>query len=110
MKKKFKVEFLEEAFKFLKNLDNNASKKIIYNIEKSQLVTDVKLFKKLKNTEIWEFRTLYNKTQYRVLAFWDKRDTKEVLVVCTHGFIKKSQKTPSNEIEHAEKLMEAYFN
>lgn len=110
MKKKFEVEFLEEAFKFLKKLDNNASKKIVYNIEKSQLVTDVKLFKKLKNTEIWEFRTLYNKKQYRTLAFWDKRDKQEVLVVCTHGFIKKSQKTPLNEIKHAEQLMEAYFN
>lgn len=44
-----------------------------------------------------------------MLAFWDKRDKQEILVVCSHGFIKKSQKTPPNEIEHAEKLMEAYF-
>lgn len=109
MNKKFEVEFLEEAFKFLQEVDKDASKKLIYNIEKSQLVNDVKLFKKLTNTEIWEFRTLYKKTQYRILAFWDKRDKKEVLVVCSHGFIKKSQKTPPNEIKHAEKLMEAYF-
>jgi len=109
MKKKFKVEFLEEAFKFLQKIDNNASKKVVYNIEKAQLINDVKLFKKLKSTDIWEFRTLYNKKQYRTLAFWDKRDKQEILVVCTHGFIKKSQKTPPNEIEHAEKLMEAYF-
>lgn len=109
MNKKFEVEFLEEAFKFLQEVDKDASKKLIYNIEKSQLVNDVKLFKKLTNTEIWEFRTLYKKTQYRILAFWDKRDKIEVLVVCSHGFIKKSQKTPPNEIKHAEKLMEAYF-
>lgn len=109
MNKKFELEFLEEAYKFLKEIDKDASKKLIYNIEKSQLINDVKLFKKLTNTEIWEFRTLYNKTQYRMLAFWDKRDKKEVLVVCSHGFIKKSQKTPPNEIKHAEKLMEAYF-
>lgn len=110
MNKKYEVAFLEEAYEFLQEIDKDASKKIIYNIEKSQLINDVKLFKKLKNTEIWGFRTLYNKKQYRILAFWDKRDKKEVLVVCTHGFIKKSQKTPPNEIEHAEKLMEAYFN
>lgn len=110
MNKKFEVEFLEEAYIFLKEIDKDASKKLIYNIEKSQLINDVKLFKKLTNTDIWEFRTLYNKTQYRMLAFWDKRNKKEVLVVCSHGFIKKSQKTPPNEIKHAEKLMEAYFN
>ncbi len=110
MQKKFEVEFLEDAFDFLKEIDKDASKKIIYNIEKSKLVTDAKLFKKLKNTEIWEFRTLYKKVQYRTLAFWDKTDKKEVLVVCTHGFIKKSQKTPPKEIKRAEKLMEAYFD
>lgn len=109
MKKKFEVEFLEEAYKFLQDIEKSASKKIIYNIDKSQQINDVKLFKKLVNTDIWEFRTLYNKTQYRMLAFWDKRDRQEILVVCSHGFIKKSQKTPPNEIEHAEKLMEAYF-
>ena len=40
------------------------------------------LFKKLENSEIWEFRTLYNKTAYRLFAFWDKE--KETLVIATH--------------------------
>jgi phage-related protein len=65
------------------------------------------LFKKLENSEIWEFRTLYNKTAYRLFAFWDK--DKETLVIATHGIIKKTQKTPSKEIAKAEAIRKEYF-
>ncbi len=105
----FNVDFLEDAFEFLENLDEKARAKIYFNIKKASLTNDVKLFKKLKNTEIWEFRTLYNKTQYRLLAFWDKRDNKSTLVICANGFIKKSQKTPKNEINKAEGIRIEYF-
>jgi len=47
--------------------------------------------------------------QIRLLAFWDKEDSKETLVVATHGFIKKTQKTPKNEIEKAEHMRLEYF-
>lgn len=30
---------------------------------------DPELFKKLDDTDIWEFRTFYNKVKYRLLAF-----------------------------------------
>ena len=33
----------------------------------------------------------------------------ETIVVATHGFIKKTQKTPKSEIERAEKIREQYF-
>ena len=65
------------------------------------------LFKKLENSEIWEFRTLYNGIAYRLFAFWDT-DT-QTLVVATHGIIKKTQKTPKKEIERAEAIMKKYF-
>ncbi len=58
MKKNFDVIFLQEVFDFLKELKPKHSKKIIYNIRKSQTKNDPELFKKLSN-EIWEFRTLY---------------------------------------------------
>jgi phage-related protein len=60
------------------------------------VITDNELFKKLEGTEIWEFRTLYNNIKYRLLAFWDTEE--ETLVIATHGFIKKTQKTPAKEI------------
>ncbi len=63
--------------------------------------------KKLENTDIWEFRTLYNKSCYRLFAFWDtERDT---LVVATHGIVKKTQKTPYKEIKKAQEIMKRYF-
>ena len=71
MTEKFQVQFLEEAVEFLDNLDEKARDKIIYNLQKARFSNDRELFKKLKD-EIWEFRTLFNKTHYRLFAFWDK--------------------------------------
>ena len=56
------------------------------------------------------FRTKYSGLQIRLLAFWDKSDNKETLVIATHGFIKKVDKVPSNELERAVRLKETYFN
>jgi phage-related protein len=53
---------------------------------------------------------LYSKTYYRLFAFWDKEDKDEIVVISTHGFIKKADKTPKAEIEKAERLRNQYFN
>lgn len=91
MNKKFEVKLLEEVAKFLDELDEKARDKIIYNLRKAQLVNDNELFKKL-NDSVWEFRTLHNKTKYRLFAFWDKTDKSNTVVVSTHAIIKKRQK------------------
>jgi len=109
MDKKFEVIFLEEAIEFLEELDEKAREKILYNIDKASYVNDPKLFKKLTKN-IWEFRTLYKKLQYRILAFWDKEDKEMTLVVTTHGFVKKTGKVPKKEINKAEKIREEYFD
>jgi len=85
---KFNVLFLEEASSFLDQIDDKARVKIIYNIRKTQILNDNELFKKL-NDQIWEFRTFYKKTKYRLFAFWDKTDKLDSLVIPTHGLIKK---------------------
>ena len=64
---KFNVAFLEEASKFLDSLDEKVRDKIIYNITKARFSNDKDLFKKLSD-EIWEFRTLFNKTHYSILS------------------------------------------
>jgi hypothetical protein len=56
-----------------------------------------------------EYRTKFLTKQIRLFAFWDKTEKTETLVVATHGFIKKTQKTPKSEIEKAEKIREQYF-
>ena len=91
-KSRFKVKLSNEAQEFLDGLPNKVREKIISNIRKSTFVLDPDLFKKLDDTDIWEFRTFYNKTKYRLLAFWDKDDKINTLVIATHGFIKKTQK------------------
>ena len=89
-------------------MDVKARQKIIYNVDKAKLTQDPELFKKL-DSEIWEFSTKYRRTQYRLLAFRDKRDSSETLVIATHGFIKKTRKTPKHEINRARQIMEFYF-
>ncbi len=107
-KVRFKIIYSEETIKFLNSLDEKAKAKIMYNINKSKYVIDKELFKKLETTDIWEFRTLYNGIAYRLFTFWDT--DKEALVLTTHGFIKKTQKTPNKEIAKAEEIREQYFN
>ena len=99
---------MEDTYEFFTKLDNKTRDKIIYNIEKTAHINDKDLFKKLKD-EIWEFRTLYNKTHYRLFAFWDKTNKTQTLVIETHGVIKKTDKTPDKEIEKAEELRQLYF-
>ncbi|SDF25382.1 Phage-related protein [Pricia antarctica] len=109
MAENFKVEFLKEVLEFLDGLDDKARNKILFNIDKAKVKNDKTLFKKL-NSDIWEFRTLYNKKQYRLFAFWDKSNKKVTIVVATHGIVKKSQKTPKKDIEKATEIMKEFFN
>ena len=108
MNEKFKVEFLPEAVEFMESLDQKAQQKIYYNIKKAQLTNDPELFKKL-NDNIWEYRTFYNKTHFRIFAFWDKSQRQQTLLLSTHGLIKKTDKTPKTDLEKAERIREQYF-
>ena len=104
----FDLVLTNEARLFLKSLSKEIRGKIGYNIRRVQKgERDVQIFKKLENSEIWEFRTIYNNTAYRLFAFWDTDSN--TLVVATHGIIKKTQKTPAKEIAKAEKVRQLYF-
>ncbi|MFW6352655.1 MAG: type II toxin-antitoxin system RelE/ParE family toxin [Bacteroidota bacterium] len=104
----FETRFLEEANKFIADLDSKTAKKIFYNIDLAEQTNDSKLFKKLQH-DIWEFRTKFSGMEIRLLAFWDKSDKKETLVIAALGFVKKGNKIPVKEIKRAEKLRELYF-
>ncbi|MDP2424429.1 MAG: type II toxin-antitoxin system RelE/ParE family toxin [Bacteroidales bacterium] len=109
----FETRFLEEADEFISGLDLKTTKKIFYNIDLAEQANDQKHLKKLQN-DIWEFRAKFAGLQIIPkafgIAFWDKTDNKETLVVATHGFIKKLDKVPANEIDRAVRLREKYFN
>lgn len=108
MQKRFETKLLEEAFEFIQDQDVKVRKKILQNMRRAELNLDPKFFKKL-NKEIWEFRTQFSGNQYRLLAFWDKKDKEITLVFATHGFMKKTNKVNHKEIEKANKIRLNYL-
>ena len=100
---------MEEAKEFISWIDPKTITKIIYTIDLAEQTNDPKLFKKPQN-DIWELRTKFGGVHIRLLAFWDKSNNKETLVIATYGFIKKVDKVPANEIDRAERLRDKYFN
>ncbi|QQS31405.1 MAG: type II toxin-antitoxin system RelE/ParE family toxin [Sphingobacteriales bacterium] len=86
----------------LPNTENSGSS------AKARFSNDKELFRKLSD-EIWEFRTLFNKTHYRLFAFWDKSEKTDTVVISTHGLIKKIDKTPQSDLDKAERLRKKYF-
>ena len=55
---------------------------------------------------LYEIRVEYAGNIYRVFCCFDEGS----LVILFNGFQKKTQKTPTNEIDKAERLMKEYFN
>ena len=102
------VVLLDEALTFVRSLPLKVQQKITYNYKKIEHgIIDKELFKKLENSEIWEFRTLFNGNCYRLFSFWDTETG--TLIVATHGIVKKTQKTPQKEIAKAEEIRQQYF-
>ena len=67
----------------------------------------VKYFKHMVGTTgLFEVRVEMGSDIYRVFSFFDEGR----LIILLNGFQKKSQKTPKNEIELAEKLKKQYFD
>ncbi|TPG37656.1 type II toxin-antitoxin system RelE/ParE family toxin [Flavobacterium pectinovorum] len=106
--KYFETRFLEEAKEFVSKLDKKTIAKLLYNIDLTERNHDSRLFKKLKN-DIWEFRLRFGGVQIRLLAFWDKTDSKQTFIFATHGFLKKVDKVPIDEIDRANKIRIRYF-
>ena len=66
----------------------------------------IKFFKKLESTEgLYEVRVITSQKSIRILCFQDEGR----LVILTNAFVKKTQKTPKNEIKLAEKLKIEYL-
>ena len=66
-----------------------------------------KFFKSIEGVKgLFEIRIEYESNIYRIFCCFDKGN----LVVLFNGFQKKTQKTPTNELKRALKIMEEYFN
>jgi phage-related protein len=82
----------DEVAKMMRLLDNAARDGQPRNKEKCNTLGD----------KIFEFKT----KKLRLAWFWDAG----CIIVCSHGWIKKSQKTPTGEIDRAIAARAAYFD
>ena len=93
---------------FYQKQDEKVKEKIKYVLELIKQVEKVpeKFLKHLTGTDgIFEIRIEYQSNIYRIFCCFDKGN----LVILFNGFQKKTQKTPNNELEKAEKLKNEYF-
>ena len=107
---KRRIVFYKNYFiEFYQKQDEKVKGKIQYVFELIRQVEQVpeKFLKHLTGTNgLYEIRIKYKSNIYRVFCCFDEGQ----LVVLFHGFQKKTQKTPQNEIDKAKSLMEEYFN
>lgn len=54
---------------------------------------------------LFEMRIKVGSNVYRIFCFFDKGN----LIILLNGFHKKTEKTPKNEIERAERLKHRYY-
>ncbi len=93
---------------FFDNLPVKVFKKISWILK---LITELDkipstYFKKLIGSDdIWECRIIFSSNIYRLFCFFNNGS----VIVLTHGFIKKAQKTPPDEILKAEEYKKDYY-
>ena len=107
MNSQIEVLLLQDARDFIVGLDSKSKAKVLRHLKIFSMRRDPRVFKKL-NRHIWEFRVRSGTGQIRLLAFFERES--KTLVVCTHGFIKKTSKVPRKELERAEGLRAKYLN
>lgn len=91
---------------FIKTLSTKELIKLNYII--SLLETEERMplkFIRFIRDGLYELRMEYNSNIYRIFFIFDDGQ----IVVLFNGFQKKTQKTPSSEIEKALKIKEAYY-
>jgi len=92
---------------FLDSLPGKVAQRIVwvFRLLEDMDMVPASYFKKLAGTEdIWECRIQFGSNAYRIFCFFMNNS-----VVLTHGFVKKSQKTPAGEIERAEAYRRDFF-
>jgi len=78
----------------------------VINLVEDMDVVPAQYFEKMPNTDdLWEIRVKVVGNIFRFLGFFDGRK----LVVLSHAFQKKTQKTPRQAIRLAEERKRAYF-
>jgi phage-related protein len=94
---------------FLDGLGPKQAQKVawVLKLVKELPLVPRQFLKKLEGAdELWEVRSEFGGDAFRLLGFWDAGS----LIILTNGFAKKTQKTPSREIELAGQRRRDYLN
>jgi len=94
--------------KFYKSLEPTVKKKVdwVIGLVRDLEVIPSKFFKHIKGSDgIYEIRIMVHRNIYRIFCFFDEGK----MIILLHGFQKKTQKTPKNEIIKAKKLRQEYY-
>jgi phage-related protein len=93
---------------FLDSLPGKVAQKVawVLTLLEDMEVVPSTYFKKLVDTEdIWECKIQFASNAYRIFCFFERNS----VIILTHGFAKKTQKTPQKEIERAEAYRRDYL-
>jgi phage-related protein len=102
--KVFKTEFIRfyesQILKVQDKIDQ------VFTILKYQKQVPIKFFKKLNGFEnLYEIRVITAFKSIRIMCFKEG----DQLIILTHAFVKKSQKTPKKELNKALNLKKEYY-
>ena len=104
MKKQRELFFFKNYFDgFYESQTDKVKKKIIWTLKVIEEIDRIPegYLKHLKNTTgLYEIRIQSGNNIFRIFCFFDSGN----LVVIGHGFQKKTQKTPKQQIERAEQI------
>jgi len=93
---------------FLDSLTGKQAQKVAWVlkvVEELEMIPKQYMKKLVGTDDIWEIRVQYANDIIRILGFFDGGD----LVVLNHGFFKKTQKTPKQDIAISEKRKKDYL-
>jgi hypothetical protein len=105
------LQFTDEFLDFINQSDENLKIKIgyLFDVIKTQPVINSKIIKKLVNTDFYELRIQIN-NEYRVIVFalnhQNINQSTEILFI--NGFMKKSTKDYTKQINKAIKIVEKW--
>ena len=102
------IVLLKEAEEYIDSLPERIRIKILKSFDKTKLGLKGQWFKNIGDG-VWEFRERDTQKFYRLLAFWDSTEESETLIIATHGFDKKTNKTPAKQKERVIRLRNKYF-
>lgn len=91
------------AIEFIHSLEELQRKRIMFLLKRCadfDIPNNIEKFRNI-DTGLWEFKAY----DVRIFCTFDRGR----IILLANGFIKKSQKTPINEIEKAKRILKNYF-